>query len=83
MQQRANDMAAKMTAQFAAGDSALPGVELADPIRLGPCSYNTGPTDSSLLNAIASPPPADPSSISLTVAQRAAGRNLVSVPKSR
>ena len=55
LQQRANDMTAKMSAQFAAGDSAfLVWNWLLDP--LGPCSYNTGPTDSSLLNAIASPP---------------------------
>ena len=50
-----SDMAAKMSAQFAAGDSAfLVWDWLPDP--LGPCSYNTGPTDSSLLNAVASPP---------------------------
>jgi hypothetical protein len=55
LQQRANDMAAKMSAQFAAGDSAfLVWNWLLDP--LGPCNYNTGPTDSSLLHAIASPP---------------------------
>ncbi len=55
LQQRANDMAAKMSAQFAEGDSAfLVWDWLLDP--LGPCSYNTGPSDSSLLNAIASPP---------------------------
>jgi len=55
LQQRANDMAAKMSAQFAEGDGAfLVWDWLLDP--LGPCSYNTGPTDSSLLNAIASPP---------------------------
>ncbi len=56
LQLRANHMAAKMSAQFAAGDSALLVWSwLLDP--LGPCSYNTGPTDSSLLNVIASPPP--------------------------
>jgi len=55
LQQRANDMAAKMSAQFAAGDSAfLVWNWVPDP--LGPCNYNTGPADSSLLNAIASPP---------------------------
>ena len=56
LQQRAQDMAAKMSAQFADGDSAfLVWNWLTDP--LGPCNYNTGPSDSSLLNAIASPPP--------------------------
>ena len=56
LQQRARDMAAKMSAQFAAGDSAfLVWSWLLDP--LGPCNYNTGPTDSSLLDAMASPPP--------------------------
>ena len=55
LQQRALDMSAKMTAQFAAGDSAfLVWDWLLDP--LGPCSYNTGPSDSSLLDAIASTP---------------------------
>jgi hypothetical protein len=55
LKQRANDMAAKMSAQFADGDSAfLVWNWLLDP--LGQCSYNTGPADSSLLNAIASPP---------------------------
>jgi hypothetical protein len=53
LQQRALDMSAKMTAQFAAGDSAfLVWNWLTDP--LGPCSYNTGPTDGSLLNALTS-----------------------------
>ncbi len=55
LQQRANDMAAKMSAQFAAGDSAFLVWDWL-PAALGSCSYNTGPTDSSLLNAIASPP---------------------------
>ena len=55
LQQRALDMSAKMTAQFAAGDSAfLVWDWLLDP--LGPCSYNTGPSDSSLLGAVASTP---------------------------
>ena len=59
LQQRASDMAAKMSAQFAAGDSAfLVWDWITDP--LGGCSTNTGPTDTSLLNsllnAIASPP---------------------------
>jgi hypothetical protein len=55
LQQRALDMSAKMTAQFAAGDSAfLVWDWLTDP--LGPCSYNTGPSDSSLLGAVASAP---------------------------
>ncbi len=55
LQQRASDMAAKMNAQFAAGDSAFLvwNWEL-DP--LGPCNYNTGPADSSLLAALASGP---------------------------
>jgi IPT/TIG domain len=53
LQQRASDMAAKMSAQLAAGDSAfLVWDWLTDP--LGPCSLNTGPDDSSLLAAIAS-----------------------------
>jgi hypothetical protein len=48
-------MAAKMSAQFADGDSAfLVWNWLLDP--LGQCSYNTGPADTSLLNAIAAPP---------------------------
>ena len=52
-------MSAKMTAQFAAGDSAfLVWNWLTDP--LGPCSYNSGPADSSLLSAIASGPLAVP-----------------------
>ncbi len=55
LQQRAQEMAAKMSDQFAEGDSAfLVWDWLTDP--LGPCNYNTGPTDSSLLNAVASPP---------------------------
>ena len=53
LQQRAIDMSAKINAQFSAGDSAfLVWNWLTDP--LGPCSYNTGPTDSSLLAAVAS-----------------------------
>jgi mannan endo-1,4-beta-mannosidase len=53
LQQRAQDMAAKMSAQFAAGDSAfLVWSWLLDP--LGPCSYNTGPTDSSLSGVVSS-----------------------------
>ncbi len=53
LQQRALDMSAKMTAQFAAGDSAfLVWNWLLDP--LGPCSYNTGPGDSSLLGVLGS-----------------------------
>ena len=56
LQERGSDMSAKMAAQFAAGDSAfLVWNWLLDP--LGPCSYNTGPTDSPLLDAVASPPP--------------------------
>jgi hypothetical protein len=59
LQQRSLDMAAKMSAQFAAGDSAfLVWDWLTDP--LGPCSYNSGPADGSLLNAIASGPLAVP-----------------------
>ena len=55
LQQRANDMSAKMSAQFGAGDSAfLVWNWVLDP--LGSCNYNTGPIDSSLLNTIASPP---------------------------
>jgi hypothetical protein len=55
LQQRASEIQSKMTAQFAAGDSALLVWDwgLA---ALGPCSYNTGPSDSSLLHTIASPP---------------------------
>jgi hypothetical protein len=55
LQQRAAALSAKMQAQFAAGDSAfLVWDWLLDP--LGPCSYNTGPTDSSLLGVMATPP---------------------------
>ena len=55
LQQRALDINAKMTAQFAAGDSAfLVWDWTLDP--LGSCSYNTGPSDGSLLGALASPP---------------------------
>ena len=53
LQQRAIDMSAKMNAQFAAGDSAFL-VWNWDLETLGPCSYNTGPTDSSLLPLVAS-----------------------------
>ena len=56
LQQRAVDMSAKMAAQFADGRQCFLGVGLVDSIPLGPCNTNTGPTDSSLLNAIASPP---------------------------
>jgi len=53
LQQRASDMAAKMSAQFADGSSAfLVWNWVVDPI--GPCNYNTGPSDSALLAAIAS-----------------------------
>ena len=53
LQQRASAMAAKMSAQFAAGDSAfLVWDWLTD--SLGPCSLNTGPADSPLLGAIIS-----------------------------
>jgi hypothetical protein len=54
LQQRADEIQSKITAEFAAGDSAFLVWDwgLA---ALGPCSYNTGPSDSSLLNAIASP----------------------------
>jgi hypothetical protein len=55
LQQRASDMSAKMAAQFAAGGSAFL-VWNWDLDPLGACNYDTGPTDSSLLNAIASPP---------------------------
>jgi mannan endo-1,4-beta-mannosidase len=53
LQQRALAMSAKMAAQFAAGDSAfLVWDWLTDP--LGPCSFNSGPSDSSLLGALTS-----------------------------
>ena len=53
LQQRSVDMAAKMRAQFAAGDSAfLVWNWVLDP--LGPCNYNTGPGDSPLGNVVAS-----------------------------
>jgi hypothetical protein len=55
LQQRATDMSEKMTAQFAAGNSAfLVWDWILD--ALGPCSYNTGPGDGSLLGALASTP---------------------------
>jgi mannan endo-1,4-beta-mannosidase len=55
--QRAADMSAKMSAQFVAGDSGfLVWDWLTDP--LGPCSYNTGPDDSSLLAVLGSAPSA-------------------------
>jgi mannan endo-1,4-beta-mannosidase len=55
LQQRAADMSAKMTAQFADGDGAfLVWDWVVDP--LGPCSYNTGPGDSALLSALESTP---------------------------
>ena len=51
--QRASKMATKMSAQFAAGDSAfLVWNWNVNP--LGPCSYDTGPTDDSLGRAITS-----------------------------
>ena len=55
LQQRALDMSAKMSAQFAAGDSAFLvwDWQLGS---IGPCSYDTGPTDAALSNALASPP---------------------------
>jgi len=47
-------MAAKMSARFAAGDSAfLTWDWLTDP--LGPCGYSAGPSESALLGAIGSP----------------------------
>ena len=53
MQQRASNMAAKVTAQFGAGDSAfLVWNWLTDP--LGPCSYNTGQSDGPLQGLIGS-----------------------------
>jgi hypothetical protein len=55
LQQRASDMAAKMSAQFAAGDSAFL-VWNWDLDVLGSCNYDTGPADSSLLGVLASPP---------------------------
>jgi hypothetical protein len=55
LQQRAAAMSAKMQAQFAAGDSAfLIWDWILDPI--GPCSYNTGPTDASMLGSVAASP---------------------------
>ena len=54
LSQRTLDMSAKMIAQFSAGDSAFLVWNWA-PYALGPCSYNTGPSDSSLLGALASP----------------------------
>jgi len=55
LQQRALDMSAKMSAQFAAGDSAfLVWDWITDP--LGPCSYNTGSNDAPLGSAVASAP---------------------------
>jgi IPT/TIG domain-containing protein len=55
LQQRAADLSAKMAAQFADGDSAfLVWNWVLDPI--GPCSYNTGPSDSPLLGALAASP---------------------------
>jgi hypothetical protein len=53
LQQRALDMSTKMSAQFAAGDSAFL-VWNWDLDTIGPCSDNTGPGDSSLLAAMAS-----------------------------
>ena len=55
LQQRAGDVTAKMAAQFAAGDSALLLWDWGW-AELGPCSYNTGPTDSSLFSAFAAAP---------------------------
>ncbi len=53
LQQRSSEMVAKMSAQFAAGDSAfLVWNWVLDP--LGGCNYNTGPSDSALLGTIAS-----------------------------
>ncbi len=55
LQQRALDLSAKIATQFAAGESAyLVWNWVLDPI--GPCNYNTGPGDSSLLNSLASAP---------------------------
>ena len=54
-QQRALDMSAKMAAQFTSGDSAFL-VWNWDLDSLGVCNYDTGPSDSSLLSTIASPP---------------------------
>jgi len=52
LQQRSIDMAAKMRAQFADGDSAfLVWNWMVDP--LGPCDYDTGPGDSSLGTVVA------------------------------
>ena len=53
LQNRGRYMSAKISAQFAAGVSAfLVWNWVLDP--LGPCNYNTGPSDSSLLAAAAS-----------------------------
>jgi hypothetical protein len=51
LQERAVDLAAKIVTQFAAGESAyLVWNWVLDP--LGPCSANTGPSDTSLLGAL-------------------------------
>ena len=55
LQQRARDLSAKILTQFAAGESAyLVWNWVLDPI--GPCNYNTGPSDNSLLASLASAP---------------------------
>ncbi len=55
LQQRALDLSAKIATQFAAGESAyLVWNWVLDPI--GPCNYDTGPSDTSLLAALASAP---------------------------
>jgi hypothetical protein len=55
LQQRSQQMAVKMSAQFAAGDSAfLVWNWLTDP--LGPCSFNTGPADGPLNSVMTSSP---------------------------
>ena len=55
LQRRAADLSAKIVTQFAAGESAyLVWNWVLDPI--GPCSANTGPSDSSLLASLASAP---------------------------
>lgn len=55
LEQRALDVSAKMSAQFSAGDSGFL-IWNWDPLPLGPCSYNSGPYDPSLLSSIDSPP---------------------------
>lgn len=81
LEQRALDISAKMNAQFAAGDSAFL-VWNSDLDPLGPCSYNTGPTDNSLLAALSSVM-AEELRSSSSQCQMLLGRKRVRVPKRR